>query len=365
MKKILVVEDESDLREEVRDFLRKEGYLVEEAADGLEGLEMVKIHKPDLILSDIKMPRMNGLTFLKECRMSNSTILTPFIFLTVKSEEKEIQEGLALGAQDYITKPFNMETLLERIKRHLEQLDYRQQLEKKNLELQVSYNKIKKLLEHKVQTVRMMTHDMRSPLTVVSGYAEMLGAKVEKLEWKKKLDAIHKSSLRIQTMINRLLRDYKSKRGKVDLGKCAVEVVENNRDNASLEEQDLFIECVEEGCIIVGDRDELIIAMDNLVGNGVRHTANEGEKKIRVSVKKNSDYIYFRVKDKGPGLTKEKIDKLLIEPLSGGDVDENRKAPHGFGIWITKSIAEDHDGQLLIESEPGEGATFSLKFPAV
>ncbi len=114
MKKILIIEDEAAMRAGLRDNLEIEGYSVDEAADGLEGLEKIKLQKYDLIILDVMMPGLSGFDVCKKTRALGN--LTPIILLTAKGEEIDKVLGLELGADDYITKPFSLRELLARVK---------------------------------------------------------------------------------------------------------------------------------------------------------------------------------------------------------------------------------------------------------
>jgi DNA-binding NarL/FixJ family response regulator len=115
MKKILVVDDDLILRKLLKHYLEKESYFVITAASGEEGLTAYHDHKPDLIVSDVAMPKMDGLEFCSQLRAVPSGQLVPFIFLSARDELEDKIEGHAKGADDYITKPFEMEALLAKI----------------------------------------------------------------------------------------------------------------------------------------------------------------------------------------------------------------------------------------------------------
>ena len=112
MKKILVIEDNFELRDGIRDYLEAEDYEVIDAADGLEGLRKAKEYLPDLIVCDITMPKLDGYKVLSSLKQNSSTSLIPFIFLTSKAERTDQREGMELGADDYLTKPFTRDELL-------------------------------------------------------------------------------------------------------------------------------------------------------------------------------------------------------------------------------------------------------------
>ncbi|MCI0495559.1 response regulator, partial [candidate division KSB1 bacterium] len=110
MSKILIVEDDENIRMALEDDLSLEGYLVHSAADGVEGLRMAQDQSFDLIILDLMLPRLDGIEVCKELRKAN--ILTPIIMLTAKSQELDKIIGLEIGADDYVTKPFSPRELL-------------------------------------------------------------------------------------------------------------------------------------------------------------------------------------------------------------------------------------------------------------
>jgi len=114
-KRILIVEDEADMAELVAARLRREGYIVELAADGVEGLKRIRANPPDLALVDIMMPRLSGTDLVTELRQDPRTAAVPTILMTAKGEESDIVVGLRLGADDYVTKPFSMSVLVARV----------------------------------------------------------------------------------------------------------------------------------------------------------------------------------------------------------------------------------------------------------
>jgi DNA-binding response OmpR family regulator len=119
-KKILVIEDEADLRANVLRFLKAEGYEVLAAADGASGVETAIAQMPDLIVCDITMPEMDGFGVLFTLRENVTTSKIPFIFLTASTRTYDRQWGVELGANDYITKPFKLDELLSAIRKRLD-----------------------------------------------------------------------------------------------------------------------------------------------------------------------------------------------------------------------------------------------------
>lgn len=113
MAKVLIIEDETPIRANLRRLLGMEGYEVIEAADGRQGLEKARIGLPDVILCDVMMPSLDGFGVLQALRADAATAAIPFVFLSASAEQSDLQNGLALGACHYVTKPFNLKSLLQ------------------------------------------------------------------------------------------------------------------------------------------------------------------------------------------------------------------------------------------------------------
>jgi PAS domain S-box-containing protein len=125
-KKILIIEDDSTLRENTADFLNEKGYQVTTAVDGITGVQSVIQQIPDMILCDISMPGMNGLELFNTIQQIKTTSSIPFIFITAKVEREDIRAGMQLGADDYITKPFDLNELLQTIRVRFEKQERNQ-----------------------------------------------------------------------------------------------------------------------------------------------------------------------------------------------------------------------------------------------
>ena len=119
---ILVIEDETAIRDNLRRFLMLEGYSVVTAANGVQGLEVMGLHQPDLVLCDVMMPQMTGFEVLEHMRRDAAFANTPVIFLTASADRESITHGLELGALDYVTKPFSLPELTKLIRQRLRAL---------------------------------------------------------------------------------------------------------------------------------------------------------------------------------------------------------------------------------------------------
>lgn len=123
MKKILLVEDEYTVRVSIRELLEANDYKVFAASDGVEGVDLAKEISPDLIICDVMMPKMTGYQVFESLKNDDSFNMVPFIFLTAKAELTDIREGMDLGVDDYITKPFRAQSLLKAVQIRLEKFE--------------------------------------------------------------------------------------------------------------------------------------------------------------------------------------------------------------------------------------------------
>jgi two-component system sensor histidine kinase/response regulator len=162
MTKILVIEDERAMRENICETLELEGFAVLGAENGYDGVDLPCQHIPDIVICDVMMPRMDGYSVLVTLRSEPQTAMIPLIFLTAKSTKTDMKYGMELGADDYLTKPFMPSELLAPINTRLQQqstiaMEYKKQ--------------IKELREG---IVHMLPHELRSPLVGLLGYSELL-----------------------------------------------------------------------------------------------------------------------------------------------------------------------------------------------
>lgn len=123
MKKILIIEDHAEIRENIAELLDLSGYDTIEASNGREGLALAEKEMPDLIICDIMMPVMDGYAVVAKLNAIPATSAIPFIFLTAKAEKEDFRKGMSLGADDYITKPFKEEELLTAVKARLDRTE--------------------------------------------------------------------------------------------------------------------------------------------------------------------------------------------------------------------------------------------------
>src|SRR6266851_1258831 len=187
---ILVVEDDGALLDGLHDMLELSGYHVLTARNGVEGLAVLQARLPDLIVSDINMPRMDGYQFYNQVRARPDWVSIPFIFLTAKSEKADVRQGKILGADDYITKPFEEADLLVAVQAKLN----------RRAQLDAAHSRQVADLKHTILTT--LNHEFRTPLTYITTYADMLGDdKISTDELKEFMRGIQAGSDRLRHLV--------------------------------------------------------------------------------------------------------------------------------------------------------------------
>ncbi|MGB3496243.1 MAG: response regulator [Elainellaceae cyanobacterium] len=198
MTKILVIEDEPSLREEIVDILDVEGFNGLSAGDGASGLHLAQTESPDLILCDIMLPEKSGYEILSSLQQSPSTVLIPIIFITAKSSHDDIRQGMNLGADDYLTKPFTTKELLDSITARLAKRDPILQIHKKVEELQHS-----NLL--KDNFLGIASQKMREPSTNIMMALRLLRQATSHNQTQRYVDILQQECSREINLINSLV----------------------------------------------------------------------------------------------------------------------------------------------------------------
>lgn len=188
---VLIVEDDEIIRENIKEYLEINGFEVFESENGKSGLSIAKDSNPDVIVSDIMMPGMNGIEMISELKKDNNTSLIPVILITAKVESKDVREGMTVGADDYITKPFDLVDLLHAVNT---------QITKKNKIHDHIHLEYTKSFEH---WKNIANHELFTPINVIQNVYHLISNQ-SKLD--DELDSIFKLSVtRLKRTISNLL----------------------------------------------------------------------------------------------------------------------------------------------------------------
>ena len=361
MAKILVIEDEASIRENILDLLEAENFEAVGAANGKAGIKMASQQIPDLILCDMMMPEIDGHGVLKALRAEPLTATIPFIFLTAKAEKTDIRLGMELGADDYITKPCTPQELLKAIGIRLEK------------QKTISRQSQNKLDELRTNISMSLPHELRTPLNAILGFSELILSEYKVLEESDILEMIG----HIQVSGHRLYRLIQNFLLYTDLQIAATNpeaidemrksefscvkslLSEKARQQAKQANRTGDLKLNLEDSSVAIDSTRLTKILEELLDNAFKFSS-EGTPIFVSALVEDATFILC-VKDRGRGMTGEQIAQL--QAYMQFDRKLYQQAGLGLGLAIVRRLAELHGGALKIESLPDTETIVSVSLP--
>ena len=361
MKKILVIEDESFLREDILEILRLDDFDALGAENGILGVQAAREYHPDLIICDMMMPERNGDWVLLELRSDPITATVPFIFLTAKTTRSDMRRGMELGANDYLMKPFRPSELLAAVNT---------QLEKQALILREYERRLEELRE---SVIRALPHELRTPLTGILGYSRMLMEDAELIDppqVQQMAQGIERAARRMRRLTENyllyaqlevMLADQHKMAGlRQNLVEDACKLLKNVISQKAAEarrEKDIAFDCPPVA-VQISEEDLSKIAYE-LLDNAIKFSTPNTAIDIQGVVE--SGYFVLTLIDHGRGMTPEEIAHI------GAYVQfERRFYEHpglGLGLMIARRLAEVYGGSLVISSTPNTETRVIVKLP--
>jgi len=356
MKKILIIEDQVMLREEVRDWFNFEGYQTFTAANGIEGVEMAVKNIPDLILCDIMMPEMDGNAVLEILRQDPITALIPFIFMTALSERLQVRAGMDQGADDYITKPFTHEELMKAAKARLEKTDLL--TERSQAALQ----------ELRINLITSLPHELNTPLNGILGFGQMLKNYPDSFttdELPEIGNRIYTSAVRLHRLIQNYLLYAQLELKKTGLSRRfelrdpmeIISKVSTKIASDASRSGDLIFDC--KRCTVYIAELEFTKVVEEITGNAFKFSTPGTP--VKISCDCSDNLFSLLVEDQGCGIKDEDLTKIGAFM----QFDRMLKEQQGFGLGliISKRIVELFSGTMKIDSQVGKGTTIRISWP--
>jgi signal transduction histidine kinase len=357
MNRILVIEDDHSVRGNIVELLTEEGFEIFEAEDGKTGIETAKKEIPDLIISDIIMPEIDGYEVLHELQKNFITASIPFIFLTAQNNDTDIRLGMRQGADDYLTKPYKAVDLLDAVNVRLSK--------KEKIDL-----KINEILRSISTT---LPHEFRTPLVAILGYSSIIKEDFNTL----KKNEIAEMAGHINTTGNHLLGLIENfltyteletilvSKEKInsynscvynsvanDLGLIALRIaVKNSREG------DLFLNLKDASIHINKAHFDLMVI--EILNNAFKFSPKHSVIEIK-SIIVNDKFI-LSFSDCGKGMYPEQIKDIGL--LRQFDKSKNNQSGVGLGLSIVQKIAEIYNLDVKIESEKHSFTTVKVTFP--
>lgn len=347
--RILVVEDDAAVREMLQELLELNGYEVVCAVHGEDGLQQVAETAPDLVLCDIAMPVMDGYAMLEALRRKSETQALPVILLTALAEREKIRQGMNLGADDYLTKPFTETELLQSIAARLEK---------------------KGLIDELDAFAHTVAHGLKNPLTPVLGNASLLahaGDTLPESTRKKAIDQILDGARQMRAIIDELLLLSSVRRANVttesmEMGALVKRVL--SRMEYQIRERRAEVAVTEVWPPAVGHVPWVEEVWSNYVANALKYGGSDSQPpRLALGGETLPDgrSARFWVRDSGPGLTSEQQARLFT-PFTR--LHQGPAQGHGLGLSIVRRIVEKLNGRVGVESTPGTGSLFFFALPS-
>jgi len=368
-ERVLVVDDEESVRIILQRFLKEAGYDVVTAADGQEALDKVSELKVRVVLSDVKMPGMSGIEVLRKLTADYPDICV--IMATAVVDTQTAVEAMKLGAYDYVTKPFNRDDLVIRVRKAIEKFELEGKLEERTAELELAMRSAEAANQAKSSFLAGMSHELRTPLTAILGLSEVLQDEYfGKLNKKQKeyLDDIRTSGQHLLSLINDILDLAKIEAGKteLELGPVVVkELLENSlimiKEKAAKHRIKLEFDLAPEieGLKIQADERKLKQIVFNLLSNATKFTPDDG--RIQLGARCEDGKLMVTVTDTGIGISPENHEKVFDEFYQVSSGLKDKTAGTGLGLPLTRRLVEMHGGEIWCESEgEGKGSRFAF-----
>src|SRR5271165_2810323 len=363
MKRILVIDDETWLREMVHMALEQKGFEVLEAENGAAGIEAARKVLPDLILCDVNMEKVDGYLTLSSLRNEPGTASIPFILMTGLADQAGMRHGMELGADDYLPKPFSIDALYGAVEARLKKvLALRQAAEKKLADLRDNIS-------------LMLPHEMRTPLNGILAYGEILASEAGELPTAELAEigqAIFDSGKRLERLIENfliyaqielLIADPQKVHAlrKEQTERPAQLIATHARGQAQLARRaaDLVLDLADHPLPI--SPGYLAKIVDELVQNAFKFSTTGT--RVCVALTETPNSVALVVTDQGRGLSSEHISKI------GAYMQFDRKLHEqqglGLGLVIAKRLTELHGGTLSIDSQRDSITLVTIKLPKV
>jgi len=357
-QKILVIDDEDDYRAMISATLSSMGYDTIEASNGLDGLTAVKTHHPDLVLCDIKMPKMDGHALLGMLKEDPECAAIPFIFLTGNAEKSDMRQGMQLGADDYLTKPFTSEELITAIKTRL--------IRKKGLQkyYESQFEDIKSSI------VRSLPHEFRTPLHAILGYAQILQEEnsLPAGEVKEIGAFIQKSGRRLHHLLENMILFGELQFWMNDQNIIAAmrresmtllrEVIRSASEReAAAQKRTGSIDIAVKDLSVKISSEHLTKIMEEIINNALKFS--ESGSKIYISSEDNHDEVTIKIRDEGRGMTSEQISR--VSSFQQFERPQHEQQGAGLGLAIAKTLSELYGGSLTIDNAEMIGTTVKIK----
>ena len=326
-------------------------------------IEQARKEHPDLILLDVMMPDISGFDTAVIMKKDPELKEIPIIFLTALNTPADLVHGFQVGANDFLTKPFNKEELVMRVMQQISLVAAKRIIEQQNAELRATLNNRDKMYS-------VIAHDLRSPMASIRMVLNLVAASVSPEtvgpELFELLDKANKESEEVHDLLDNLLKWTKSQTGRLnvvtqdlDLNDIIPGVVDIFEMIAQTKKIKLDLQQPNSPIVVRADNDMLKTVVRNFMSNAIKFSP-EGSS-IEILMSTEGDFAKVSVRDHGVGIAADRIDTIFHkgETTYGTGGEEGS----GLGLQLCQDFARKNGGDCMVESVEGEGSTFSVLIP--
>jgi signal transduction histidine kinase len=424
---VLVVDDEEGVLLTMQAILEMEGYRVATAQRGSAAIDLLRHNVYDVVLTDLRLDDLDGLTILAETRRTSPDTVS--IMLTGYASLDSAVQAIREGAYDYLVKPCDVEELKATVARGVERRHLARQLRQRMAELEEANVTIRRMndelqqrvdaataelrqrlddlaeaneqisalhdaaQEHvqqleqldqlKSQFLSMASHELKTPLTAISGFLQLALRRARRRldegrpdedQWRREqgtqvdqLEMVNSQTFRLARLVDELLDVSRIESGKlelryadVDLSALAVEIAARMR--LTTPRHTIDVPAIQgEATTVTADRDYLEQVFNNLIGNAIKYSPDGGV--ITVDVRRDGESVLVSVRDQGVGIPKAELDDIFDLFYRSQDAGAQKASGLGLGLYISREIVHRHRGKIWAESTPGKGSTFYVSLP--
>jgi two-component system sensor histidine kinase/response regulator len=347
---ILVVDDTPVNLRLLQNILSRQGYQVRPVPNGPLALDAVESSPPDIILLDIKMPDMDGYEVCERLKANAKTAEIPVIFISAMDDVQDKLRAFSVGGVDYITKPFQADEVLARVKTHLT--------------LRITQRELQERIQELDAFSHTVAHDLKNPVNVITGYVELLKGVDDNETRIEFTNSIGRTALKINKIIDELLllaglRKTKATPAPLDMA----EVVDEVRDRlvGMIENYKATLIVPDQWPVAMGYGPWVEEIWVNYVSNAIKYGGAPPLVELGATDTRNGAVVFW-VRDNGAGLTDEQQARLFAKFER---LDQVRTEGHGLGLSIVERIVRKLGGEVSVESKPGQGSVFKFSLPAV